>query len=482
MTRDRIDTVDIWEPEVPAFTDKQSYIRVNNELLIEAMQATRSCQRQKFVMLSGGEDSRRLAITARHLGMPITCITQQVIGKEASDKDALVAEAVCRSLGVPHIRVPLPSHRDVLNDAMAEDYWLGYEGGQHEWMLPLLRQVPPNALVYDGIIADVTVNGHFFHTYPQLITRFGDLDYAARLVCGTRQSGIEAKLLSSPLFERVRAELARVPGFPAPADLLFSSQPYPTVHRRLVCAVLPVRAYARAAIHLLSVLRSIALPRASPLPRGVDAKRMHEGDEPAGRGDPVDAQQSAGASCHRPKAGGAGQGTVRGASFADPPEATRYLPGLARIRRAYEAMSLLGLQDRADRWSWAPNYLTRFSRFLDWIEDRQAPPTSRSKARRPHFPGATSWLRAKRSASPHPRSSGWQICQKAAEGWEPVAGTQGAEHRPKRSLIGRDDRLAEFLLPSGNRSHRRKVAAGNDKRLDLRPVYPAEGKARIFRA
>ena len=54
-------------------------------------------------------------------------------------------------------------------------------------------------------------------------------------------------------------------------------------------------------------------------------------------------------------------------------DATRYLPGLAHPRSTYELMSLLGLRDHADRWSWAPNYLSRFSRFLDSIEDRQAP-------------------------------------------------------------------------------------------------------------
>ena len=373
MTRDRIDTVDIWEPEVPAFTDKQSYIRVNNELLIEAMQATRSCQRHKFVMLSGGEDSRRLAITACHLGMPITCITQQVIGKEASDKDALVAEAVCRSLGVPHIRVPLPSHRDVLNDAMAEDYWLGYEGGQHEWMLPLLRHVPPNALVYDGIIADVTVNGHFFHTYPQLITRFGDLDYAARLVCGTRQSGIEAKLLSSPLFERVRAELARYPDSPHRLTYYFLLN-----HTRrciggwfalfYLFGHMPALPY----IYYPFFVQSLSLEPRHYLEAWMQNECMKAMNPQAAAIPSTRSKVPARLVIDlKPEARARARFAARHLRIRR--EATRYLPGLARIRRAYEAMSLLGLQDRADRWSWAPNYLTRFSRFLDWIEDRQAP-------------------------------------------------------------------------------------------------------------
>lgn len=373
MTADRIDSVDVWDPEVPPFTDKQSYIRINNELLIEAMQATRSCQRRKFVTLSGGEDSRRLAIAAHYIGMPITCITQKVIGKEHSDKDSLIAEAVCRSLNVPHIPVPGPSHRDVLNDAMTEDYWLGYEGGQHEWILPMMRHLPRGALVYDGIVADVTVNGHFFHTYPQLLTRFGDLDYAARLLCGTRQSGIDAKLLSSPLFERVRAELARYPDSPHRLTYYFLLN-----HTRrciggwfalfYLFGHLPALPY----IYYPFFVQSLSLEPRHYLDGWMQRECM-KAMNPQAAAIPstrskvpapfvIDLKSEA-----RERAGFAGR------HLRIRRDAARYLPGLTGIRRRYEAMSMLGFQDSAERWSWAPRYLARFSRFLDWIEDRQGP-------------------------------------------------------------------------------------------------------------
>jgi hypothetical protein len=54
-------------------------------------------------------------------------------------------------------------------------------------------------------------------------------------------------------------------------------------------------------------------------------------------------------------------------------DAPQYLPGLARTRRTFEAISFLGLRNGAEKWSWAPRYLTRFSLYLDWLEDRQAP-------------------------------------------------------------------------------------------------------------
>lgn len=374
ITADHVDTVDIWAPEVPAFTDKRSYIRANNELLTEAVELTRSCEQQKFVTLSGGDDSRRLAVAAHRVGLPITCITQELVGKNTSDRDLRIAEAVCETLRVPHVCVPLQNPRDALNDAITEDYWLGYEGGQHEWMVQLMRHLPPEALVYDGIIADVTVNGHFFHTHPQLLTRFGDLDCAASLVCGTRRSGIDPRLLSAPLFERVRAELARFPD--SPHRLTYY---YLLNHTRRciggwfalfhLFGHMPALPY----IYYPFFLQSLSLEPSVYLEGWMQNECMKEmnpraAEIPSTRNKVpphlvID---------RRPEARARARFAAHHSRIRR--DAARYLPGLTRIRSTYELISLLGLRDRADRWSWAPNYLSRFSRFLDWIEDRQAPP------------------------------------------------------------------------------------------------------------
>jgi hypothetical protein len=373
ITADRVDAVDIWDPDVPTFTDKKTYIRVNNELLIEAMRLTRSCERRKFVMLSGGEDSRRLAIAAHHVGLPVSCVTQEAIGKEACDKDVLVAGAVCQSLGVPHIRVPRQSHRGVLNDAVVEDYWLGYESGQHEWILPLMRHLPQRALVYDGIVADVTVNGHFFRNYPQLIERYADLDYAARLVCGARQSGIDPKFLSAPLFERVRAELARYPDSPHRLTYYFLLN-----HTRrcigswfalfYIFGHLPAPPY----VYYPFFIQSLSLEPRHYLERWMQNECMKEMD-PRVAAIPSTRNKVPANFVIDLKSEARLRSRFVARHLRIRRDAAGYLPGLARTRRTYEALSLLGLRDRADRWSWAPRYLARFSRFLDWIEDRQPP-------------------------------------------------------------------------------------------------------------
>jgi hypothetical protein len=373
LTADRVDMVDIWSPEVPAFTDKQTYICANNELLMEAIRLTRTCERQRFVMLSGGEDSRRLAIATQRAGLPVTCVTQQVIGKGGVDRDLLIAEAACKSLGLPHIRVPRPCHRDVLNDAIMEDYWLGYEGGQHEWILPLMRRLPRGVLVYDGIIADVTVNGHFFHTYPELLKRFGDLDYCARLVCGSRQSGVESRLISASLFERVRAELAQYPDSPHRLTYYFLLN-----HTRrsigswfalfYLFGHLPALPYS----YYPFLIQSLSIEPRHYLQTWMQNECMKEMHAETAA---IPSTRNAVPPSYLVDLTTEAREWSRFAPrhFPIRQDAALYLPGLARIRRMHQVMSLVGLRNRADRWSWAPQYLTRFSRFLDWIEDRQAP-------------------------------------------------------------------------------------------------------------
>jgi len=325
------------------------------------------------VLLSGGEDSRRLAITARHVGFPFTCVTQEAVGKDACDKDVLIAESVGRALGVPHIRVPRSSERDIYNDAIAEDYWLGYEAGQHEWILPLLRRLPERSLVYDGIVADVTVNGHFFRAYPQLVTRFDDLDYAAQLLCGARHSGIEPKLLSSPLFERVRAELARYPESPHRLTYYFLLN-----HTRRCIGSwfkllnlfghLPAPPYLfhPFLIHSLSIephhylegwLQSECMKKIDPITAAIPSTRNKVPSHFV-----IDLESEARL-----------RSKFAARHLRIRRDAPQYLPGLARTRRTFEAISFLGLRNGAEKWSWAPRYLTRFSRYLDWLEDRQAP-------------------------------------------------------------------------------------------------------------
>jgi hypothetical protein len=234
-----------------------------------------------------------------------------------------------------------------------------------------MRCLPQGSLVYDGIIADVTVNGHFFHDYPQLV-HLSDLDYTARLVRGTRQSGIDPKLLSAPLFERVRAELARYPDSPHRLTYYFLlNHTRRSIGGWFALFYLFGHRPALPYIYYPFLIQSLSLEPRHYLDGWMQNECMKEMDPrtaaipstrsnvPANFVIDLKSKQS---SCSQ----FAARHRIR-------PDATRYLPGLARTRRTFEAMSMLGLQDCATRWSWAPRCLMRFSRFLDWIEDRQVP-------------------------------------------------------------------------------------------------------------
>jgi len=374
MSAHRVDTKDIWDPEVPVFSDRQTYIRVNNELLVEAMELTKSCDRPKFVMLSGGDDSRRIAVAAHHVGLPITCVTQEAVGKGASDKDVLVADAVCRFLRVPHIRVPRASHGELYNDRIVQRYWDAYEADHHGWVFPLLRHIPKGAAIYDGIVADVTVNGHYFRAYPELVTRFDEVDYATRLLCGPRQSGIDPKLVSAPLFERVRAELARYPDSPHRLTYYFLlnhtrrciGSSWFTLFYAFGHMPCPPYMYYPFLIQSLSLepryyleawMQNECLKELNPAAAAIPTTRN---EVPA---DYVIDLKSEWQSWLRFEAR---HHRIRR-------DATRYFPGFKKPQRLFEAMSLIGLRGHADRWSWAPTALAQFTEFLDWIEDRQAP-------------------------------------------------------------------------------------------------------------
>ena len=373
MTADRVDSINIWEPEVPALTDRQTYIDQNNELLIEAMKLTQSADRRKFVMLSGGQDSRRLAVAAHRLDIPITCVTQEACGKDDTDKDVLLAKAVCELLGVPLLRVPLASNQEAYNDSILKNYWLGHETAEHDWVLPMLRRVPKGALMYDGIVADVTVNGHYFRMYPELVQRFGDIDYAARLLCGNRRSPIAPRLVSAPLFERVREELARYPNSPHRLTYYFLLN-----HTRrsigswfalfYVFGHTPCLPYIYYPFFIQSLslepkhyfdawMQNECLKAMNPEAAALPSTRTKV---PADYVIDLTSEVRA-------------RSQFEARHLWMRRDAGAYLPGFNRSLNIFKAMSALGLRELANRWSWAPQTLMRFSEFLDWIEDHTIP-------------------------------------------------------------------------------------------------------------
>src|SRR6266849_7927373 len=81
-----------------------------------------------------------------------------------------------------------------------------------------------------------------------------------------------------------------------------------------------------------------------------------------------------------------------------------------------------------------------------------------------------------------PRCVGWHVREQAAEGREAFGAVERAKHRPDRRLVRGHYRFLELPLPGRDRRHRREIAPGHHEDLDLRPIDPGKGIARVLRA
>jgi len=220
IKNEKIAFINYWNPEIPEKCDKKNFIKKNNELLFEALEYTRNINLQKTVLLSGGEDSRRIGLAAHEIGLSFTLATQEA-DTNGVDQNVLIAQEVSRKLNMPILTVKYPSPKLYFNNLLIRDYWLGYETHYHEWLLPLLSEITRNSLIYDGIIGDVTINGHWYRIYPDRYNT-QDVDKIARDITEEHLSfKINDIMLDSTLYERVQDQLNRLPQCPSRVDYFY---------------------------------------------------------------------------------------------------------------------------------------------------------------------------------------------------------------------------------------------------------------------
>lgn len=221
INRKKISFHKYWSLEIPEKCEKKNFIEQNNELLIEALEYTRKVNLQKIVLLSGGEDSRRIALTTHKIALPVILATQEADIKNGVDKNVLIAQEVSKNLKIPFIRIKLPCKETYFNNSLIRDYWLAYETHYHDWIVPLLKEIPVNSLIYDGIIGDVTINGHWARIYPDRY-RIKDIDKIAKSITEENVTfKFDTAKLESPLFERVRDQLQGIPDCPSRVDYFY---------------------------------------------------------------------------------------------------------------------------------------------------------------------------------------------------------------------------------------------------------------------
>lgn len=202
-----------WRYEGIDFVGPEDYINLNNDLMCESMEVLSANNAKKIFPLTGGHDSRRIAITAKSLGIDITAITQEVFNQDLLDEDTLIASLIAKELDIKeHIKLPQPDVKTQSEDMIYKDYWCGYESSQHAWAVNIAKNLKKNSLIYDGCIGDITINNHYFHEKTEYLDCYSDINKTTLLVAPTqRKYMLKNHLTTSSLQDRIRAELKKNP-------------------------------------------------------------------------------------------------------------------------------------------------------------------------------------------------------------------------------------------------------------------------------
>jgi hypothetical protein len=366
-----------WEPDLPPLVDYASYVRRNNELLDEAMSLLARQTRPHAVALSGGEDSRRVADAAVRQQLPVTFWTQEAIQKGDIDKDTDLAREIAALLGRPFNMIAMPPDEQFLKDCEERDTLLGFESLAHEWMFELVRHLPPKSIVYDGIIGDVSINGHYFKAFPSAVREFRDTRSLARQICGPYEKKwwLEEfrRRSETLLIDRVQAALDRCPNSPhrltyyfllnhtrrriALAAQLFNRQGhwtcYPFSYGPLLLQSLSLDPVIAAEKFMQRECLAAVSPRSVSIPttRGTVPQRF--------------IRNMAGVNARRQ--------TYMRKRLPVSQAALDAFPALRTRARAAPVLQSPGFAPALRRYGWFIEHVSRYGQFLDWLDSDGTP-------------------------------------------------------------------------------------------------------------
>ncbi len=203
----------VWSPHELdlKFESGDGFLQRNNELLEDALGLLRTADRPLVVTLSGGDDSRRVALAASRAGLDFRCVSQEAPGGDWWDEDTAVARMISERLGAPFEKIPCPdSERCVENDRFGRDLF-DWETFQHGWAIETFRGVSQPSIAIDGVGFDIAVNGHFYHRMPEYRTSWRDIDRVAEMILGDRPMVPLREDGRDMAFGTIRKELSRLP-------------------------------------------------------------------------------------------------------------------------------------------------------------------------------------------------------------------------------------------------------------------------------
>lgn len=362
-------------PQTPDIADCARFVEENNRLVAETLELTRDRPEQKVILLSGGLDSRRIAVTAADINLPFATATQEAIHSGAVENDVTLAREVAGLLEVEHRIVPLPGAAQWYNDALVRDYWCGFETAQHEWILPLLPAIPKGALLFDGVLGDVIINGYLFREYPHWNDYWKDTTTLARAMCEVGDHfPMNQELVSAPLVDRVCYHLRGVP------KTRHRLNWFKAINRQRRGASLqstlfglyghrPCLPFTR---HEL-IVQSLSWPTDKYLDDFVQRVCIRALNEPAAD-IPYNGEELASRYVRSLATEQREREALADRLMAVRADTFDYFPGFRSRYTAYKAGRFLHTRRLHGRYKWSVDVVRRFSRFLDWLDDTSPPP------------------------------------------------------------------------------------------------------------
>ena len=210
IDNDRVCRKEFWRFESPKPVSFDEYVDKNNCLLKDGLRLMSS---DRMVLPStGGHDSRRIIITAHSLGLKFSTITQETEFKDGLDVDSYVANRVADMLRIEnHQQLNMLEKKLLDLDILYKDEWNGFESANHGWAVNLLRFLPHNSQIFDGIVGDVVINNHYIASQSKYLSSDSgnSRKFVSEHVVKNRHFRIKQNFLEQTNYDRVLSELTR---------------------------------------------------------------------------------------------------------------------------------------------------------------------------------------------------------------------------------------------------------------------------------
>ena len=203
-----------WLLSPPGFTTPPAqFIAESNNLLLTSVNNTKEWTGGHTCLLSGGDDSRRIAAGIDIAGIDVDFVSQRYIGPGGWDEDTIPAQMIAEILDKPLTILDVSSSTELEKDIYKTLLETNAESMLHGWLQKTLRHAASNSLVYDGLAGGELMNGHYIKAYPECAEKFYDSELLTNTVLKKFQLKFRSPIYNS-LRMAVQEEFNKIPETP----------------------------------------------------------------------------------------------------------------------------------------------------------------------------------------------------------------------------------------------------------------------------